>query len=483
MAGFYARPWARQEVESEGGGTERFRLLRIARHVAARSGDAGFRLSRPKRRAKCRASDLHCRNSVIAIGTGIHQNRPHTARRRERDSNRVVEAMEHKPGDSRFEAIIDRRSTDSIKWSYYDEDVLPMWVADMDFRCANPVVEALRDRVEHGIFGYPNEPEHLRGVIVDRLKHRFDWTIEAESIVFLPSVYTGFHLAAHAVTRSGDGVLITPPVYFPILAVPENVGVRGRLTELLCNDGLRYEIDFDRLERSIDGRSRLFILCNPHNPVGRVYKRSELERLAELCEKHDLVICSDEIHADFVFEGHRHVPIAALSPEVDRRTITLMSPAKSFNVAGIPFAFAVVSDPKLRERYENATMGLVPHPGAMGFTAALAAFRDGDEWLDDLVKYLQANRDVAAEFVRERLPGVAMAPLEGTYLAWLDLRNAGIDGNPYEFLLEHGRLATVDGMLFGAGGDGFVRLNLACPRETLIDGLDRIEQTLKSRRV
>ena len=391
--------------------------------------------------------------------------------------------MEHKPGDSRFDAIIDRRRTDSIKWSYYDEDVLPMWVADMDFRCANPVVEALRARVEHGVFGYAKEPEQLRDVIVDRLKRRFDWTIKAESIVFVPNVYVGFHLAAHAVTRPGDGVLITPPIYFPILSVPKNANLRGQLTEMHCDDGLRYEIDFDRLERSIDGRSRLFILCNPHNPLGRVYKRSELERLAEICETHDLIICSDEIHADFVFDGNRHVPIAALSPEIDRRTITLMSPAKSFNVAGIPFAFAVVSDPKLRERYESATMGLVPHPGAMGYTVALAAFRDGDEWLDGLVAYLQANRNFAAEFVRERLPGVAMAPLEGTYLAWLDLRGAGIDGSPHEFLLGQARLGTVDGAMFGAGGEGFVRLNLACPRETLVNGLDRLERALKSRRI
>jgi cystathionine beta-lyase len=390
--------------------------------------------------------------------------------------------MERKPGDSRFEAIIDRSHTESIKWTYYDEDVLPMWVADMDFRCADPVVAALRERTEHGIFGYPNEPPELRGVIVDRLKRRFDWSIEAESIVFIPSVYVGFHLAAHAVAQSGDGVLITPPVYFPILFVPKNVSLRGQLSELICSDGLRYEIDFDGFERSIDGRSRLFILCNPHNPIGRVYTRAELERLAEICAARDLIICSDEIHADFIYEGHRHVPIAALSPEIDRRTITLMSPAKSFNVAGIPFAFAVISDPTLRERYENANMGLVPHPGVMGYTAALAAFRDGDEWLDSLVEYLRANRDFAAEFVREKLPGIEMTPLEGTYLAWLDCRRAGIDGNPHEFLLENGRLATVDGARFGPGGEGFVRLNLACPRATLTDGLERILSALSESR-
>ncbi len=383
--------------------------------------------------------------------------------------------------NARFREHVDRRSTESIKWTYYPEDVLPMWVADMDFRCPDPIIEALRERTERGIFGYPSEPAALRGIIVDRLKRRFDWSIEAEAIVFLPSVYTGFHLAAHAVTRPGDGVLITPPVYFPILSVPKNVGLRGRLSEMACSDGLRYEIDFDGFERAIDGRSRLFIFCNPHNPIGRVYTKPELERLAEICEARDLILCSDEIHADFVYEGHRHIPIASLSPEIDRRTITLMSPAKSFNVAGIPFAFAVISDPRLRTRYEGAKMGLVPGPGVMGYIAAVAAFRDGDPWLDELVEYLRANRDVAAEFVREELPGVAMTPLEGTYLAWLDCRGAGIDGNPHELLLEKGRLATVDGAMFGPGGEGFVRLNLACPRTMLTEGLQRIRRALGSK--
>jgi cystathionine beta-lyase len=399
---------------------------------------------------------------------------------RQRADQQVESVQEEGTTGSDFDRIVPRRHTESVKWRRFDEDVLPMWVADMDFRCANPVLEALRARTEHGIFGYPGEPEELREVIVDRLKRRFDWSIEADAIVFIPNVYVGFHLAAHAVTQPGDGVLITPPVYFPILSVPENVQIRGQLSELVCSDGLRYEVDFDGFEGAIDGRSRLFILCNPHNPVGRVYTRPELEKLAEICEAHDVIICSDEIHADFVFEGHRHVPIAALSPEIDRRTITLMSPAKSFNVAGIPFAFAVISDPDLRDRYESSKMGLVPHPGVMGYTAALAAFRDGDEWLDCLIEYLQANRDFAAEFVREKLPGVAMTRLEGTYLAWLDFRRTGIDGSPHEFLLEKGRLATIEGALFGPGGEGFARLNLACPRATLVEGLERIERALVS---
>jgi len=376
--------------------------------------------------------------------------------------------------DAVFQQLTDRRRTESIKWNYYDEDVLPMWVADMDFLCPPEVTAALRQRVEHGIFGYPTEPPQLRGIIVDRLKRRYDWAIEPEWIAFIPNVFSGFHLAAHAVARPGDGVLLTPPVYFPMLLVPKNVDLRGQLVQLeKANDGT-YSVPFDRVEAAIDGRSRLFILCNPQNPVGKVYQRNELEQFAEICLKHDLVICSDEIHSDFIYDDHKHVPIAALSPKIADRTITLMSPVKSFNVAGIPFAFAVISNPGLREQYQNAGKGLVIHPSALGYTAALAAFEHCDDWSADLAKVLQANRDFAAQFIATEIPGVKMTPMEGTYLAWLDCRDAGIDGSPYDFLLEKARVATVDGARFGPGGEGFVRLNIACPRSQLQEGLKRI---------
>ena len=380
--------------------------------------------------------------------------------------------------DARFQQLIDRSSTESIKWNYYDEDVLPMWVADMDFLCPPQVIEALRKRVEHGIFGYPTEPPRMRGVIVDRLKRRYDWTIQPEWITFIPNVFAGFHLAAHAITRPGDGVLLTPPIYFPMLLVPENVELRGQLVELNRADEGTYTVPFDRIEAAIDGRSRLFILCNPHNPIGRVYQLKELEQFAEICLKHDLVICSDEIHADFIYDDHKHIPIAALSPEVADRTITLMSPVKSFNIAGIPFAFAVIPNRELRERYQNSGKGLVIHPSALGYTAAMAAFEHCDAWSADLVKVLRANRDLANQFIATEIPGVKMTPMEGTYLTWLDFRNAGIKGSPYEFLLEKARVATVDGARFGPGGEGFVRLNIACPRSRLQEGLQRIRNAL-----
>ncbi len=382
---------------------------------------------------------------------------------------------ENAPVDrARFQQLVDRRGTESIKWNRYEEDVLPMWVADMDFLCPPQVIDALRRRVDHGIFGYPTEPPRLRKVIVDRLQRRFHWTIQPEWITYLPNVYVGFHLAAHAVTRPQEAVLLTPPIYHPILSVPKNVNLLGRLVPMERSDDGTYALPYTLLEQSIDPRTKLFILCNPHNPIGKVYTKHELERLAEICLRHDLIICSDEIHADFVYDGHRHVPFASLSPEVADRTITLMSPVKTFNIAGIPFAFAVIPNATLRKQYESSGMGLVTHPSVMGFVAALAAFEHTDEWVDELLRVLQANRDQALSFMRDRIPGVSMTPMHGTYLAWLDCREAGIDGSPYEFLLEKARVATVDGALFGTGGEGFVRVNLACPQTRLLDALERI---------
>ena len=381
--------------------------------------------------------------------------------------------------DARFQQMVDRRNTESIKWNYFDEDVLPMWVADMDFLCPPPVIEALQKRVEHGIFGYPTEPPRMREVIVDRLQRRYDWTIEPEWITFIPNVFAGFHLAAHAVTRPGDGVLLTPPIYHPMLLVPSNVDLKEQLVELDRTTQGTYSVPFGRFEDAITGRSELFILCNPHNPIGKVYSRQDLEQFGEICLKHDLIICSDEIHADFVYEGHKHVPIASLSREIADRTITLMSPVKSFNVAGIPFAFAVIPNPGLRKQYQGAGKGLVVHPSAMGYVAAMAAFEHCDDWSADLLKVLQANRDFAMDFISSEIPGLQMTPMEGTYLSWLDCRDTGIEGSPYEFLLEKARVATIEGARFGPGGKGFVRLNMACPLSRLQEGLERIRDALR----
>ena len=375
-----------------------------------------------------------------------------------------------------FDRVVERRGTDSAKWGRYGEDVLPLWVADMDFPSPGPVVEALRRRVDHAVFGYGVEPPELRGVVQERLQRLYRWQVEADDLIFLPGVLVGFNLVPAAFGREGDGVLIQPPVYPPFFAVGPNVGRAIETAPLVHADG-RYEIDFDALERSITPRTRVFLLCNPHNPVGRVFTRAELERLAEVCLRHDLIICSDEIHQDFVYRGHSHVPIASLGPEVAARTVTLISPSKSFNIAGFHFAVAVASNPDVRARLKAVAAGLVPsRPGILDFVAGLAAYRHGDPWLQQLLVYLEGNRDLLVAYVRDNLPGVSMSCPEGTYLAWLDCRGMGIGEPPAGFFLREAGVALQDGAEFGAEGRGFVRLNFGCPRAILQAALDRMRE-------
>jgi len=377
-----------------------------------------------------------------------------------------------------FDQIIDRRKTESIKWRLYGDDVLPLWVADMDFRAPDPVVQALHKRVDHGIFGYSLPPDRLREVIVARLKRLYGWEVPAEALVFVPGVVTGFNMASHATVAPGDGVLVQTPVYYPILDAPANAGgIRQEMQLTHTADG-HYEIDFDAFEAAMTDRTRLFILCNPHNPVGRVFRRDELAHMAEICLHHDVTICSDEIHAELLLDGHQHTPIALLSPEIADRTITLLAPSKTFNIAGIGFSVAVVTNPELRQRFEAARQGLVPHVDLMGYTAALAAYEHGDPWLNACLGYLEENCDFLMNFVATRLPGIKMARPEGTYLAWLDCRDANISRNPQQFFLKQAKVALNDGAKFGRGGEGFVRLNFGCPRATLGEALERMARAL-----
>ncbi|HOG46970.1 MAG TPA: PatB family C-S lyase [Anaerolineae bacterium] len=377
-----------------------------------------------------------------------------------------------------FDGLIDRRGTDSVKWRLFGDDVLPMWVADMDFRSPEPVIRALCERVEHGIFGYGVEPPELREVLVQRLARLYGWAVPPEAIVFLPGVVVGLRAACRAVAAPGDGVLVQTPVYPPIWHAWRDTGLSRHEMALTRGSDGRYTIDFEALERAIDERTRIFVLCNPHNPVGRVFSAQELERMAEICLRHDVVICSDEIHGDLILSGYRHRPIASLAPEIAARAITLMAPSKTFNIAGLHCAFAVITDAGLRECFCAGQAGLVEHPSILDYAAALAAYRDGQPWLDELLPYLEANRDYLLEYVRTRLPGVSVGRPEGTYLAWLDCREAGIAGNVHEFFLQRARVAVNDGATFGPGGEGFVRLNFGCPRATLTEGLERMRAAL-----
>ena len=386
-----------------------------------------------------------------------------------------------------FDEIIDRQKSESYKWQTYAEDVLPMWVADMDFLSPPQVINALVDRSRHGIYGYPRglmgdpgELTVLRQVICERMWQRYAWNVELEDLFFIPGVVTAFNLASHAFAVPDGGVLVQTPVYPPTLHAAHTTGAISQENELIWDGERRYEIDFAGFEGSITPHTRMFLLSNPHNPVGRVFTRDELTRLAEISLRNGLLICADEIHSDLVFSGHQHFPIASIDPEIGQSTITLIAPSKTFNLAGLQFSVAIIQNAELKRRYLAARKGLVPWVNLMGLIAAQEAYQHGQEWLDQLLIYLEQNRDIMVRFIQEQIPQIRMPVPEGTYLAWLDCSKAGIPGDPYEFFIHQGHVALNRGTTFGKGGEGFVRLNFGCPRSTLVDGLNRIRSALQN---
>ena len=378
-----------------------------------------------------------------------------------------------------FDRVVDRRSTDSNKWRKFPADVLPLWVADMDFPSPPAVVRALHARVEHGFFGYLTEHNDLPEVVAERVAKRYGWRVNPEAVVTLPGVIAGFNQALRALTAPGDGMLIQTPVYPPILRSAGNHGLRRDEHPLTRGADGRYTVDLDAFAAALRETTRVFLLCNPHNPVGRLYGRAELEGMAAACLRRDTVIVADEIHCDLLLDGRQHAPVASLAPEIEQRTITLMAPSKTFNLPGLKCAVAIIPNAALRERFLAAAGDLVPKINVLGCTAAVAAYREGDAWLEALLGYLKANRDFLVQQVRATLPGVAVAPAEATYLAWLDCRGSARAGrDPYTFFLERARVALNDGVTFGPGGAGFARMNFGCPRALLAQGLERMRAAL-----
>lgn len=379
-----------------------------------------------------------------------------------------------------FDRLPARRDSDSNKWRKFPADVLPLWVADMDFASPPAVVAALRARVEHGFFGYLVERPELQEVVAERVGKRYGWRVEPEAVMPLPGVIAGFNLALRALTQPGDGLLVQTPVYPPILRAAGNHGLTRDGHALTRGGDGRYTVDPETFATAIQPRTRAFLLCNPHNPVGRLFGRLELEAMAEACLRRELWIVADEIHCDLLFDGRQHVPMATLAPEVEQRTVTLIAPSKTFNVPGLKCAVAVVPNAALRARLAAAVSDLVPKINVLGHTAAVAAYREGDDWLEALLRYLQANRDFLVREVAARLPGVRVTPPEATYLAWLDCRETGL-ADPYAFFLSEAKVALNDGTSFGPGGEGFVRLNFGCPRALLGDALGRMAGALAAR--
>ncbi len=377
-----------------------------------------------------------------------------------------------------FDQIIERRGTDSIKWNYYDEDVLPLWIADMDFRSPEPVINALHERVEHGIFGYGCPPEGLMDAIISHLGDRQNWRVTEEDISFISGVVMGFNHAIYSLTQPGDKVLIQTPVYPPFLMAPGLAGRERVENELVHSEDGHYEIDFDDFEGQCASGVKLFILCNPHNPVGRVFKREELTRMAEICLRYGVTICSDEIHADLIFSGCQHIPTASLSQEVSDITVTYFAPSKTFNIAGFSTSVYIAQNEDMRKALSKSMPMLLGHPNILGLYAARAAYQLGRPWLDELLHYLESNRDYLVETVKNKLPGVKIWKPQGTYLGWLDCRDLGLETSPHLFFLEKAKVGLNKGENFGKPGRGFVRLNFGCPRALLEEGLDRMKAAL-----
>ena len=380
-----------------------------------------------------------------------------------------------------FDTPISRLDTGSSKWTAYPPDVLPLWVADMDFAVAPAILDALDRRIRHPVFGYAVPTLALRETIVAEMRDRYGWTIGPDDIVLLPGVEPGFNMALRALCAPGDGVTVFLPVYRPLHVAPSQWNLL-RIDEVLRPDASgTYVADIDSVKASL-GRSKALLFCNPHNPVGKVFTRREIENVAQVCLSSGTAIISDEIHCDLLFDGRVHVPIATLGRDVADRCITLMSASKTYNIAGLKTAFAIVTNPALRQRFVAMRGGMVDSVNAIGLEATRAAYAGARQWREALLAYLQGNRDYLLAGIRTRLPGITMHRPEGTFLAWLDCSALRLGEPAYDFFLKRAKVVFSPGGDFGLPGDAFVRLNFGCARSVLEAALGRMEASLAERR-
>ncbi len=382
-----------------------------------------------------------------------------------------------------FDTPHDRRGTDSQKWQKYaGRDVLPMWVADMDFETAPVIVEALQARVSQGIFGYSRPVKSTVDAVVGALSSRYRWRVDPPWIVWLPGLVCGLNAAVRAFAEEGDEILSLSPIYPPFTTAPRNAGrVPVNVPLALDSAAGRWEIDWDGLERAVTPRSRMLLFCHPHNPVARVWSQEEVARIAEFCARHNLVLCSDEIHCDLILKpGSAHATLGVAAPESAALSLTFMAPSKAFNIPGLGTSFAIIPDPALRARYNRACAGIVAEVNALGYVACEAAYRAGWPWLEALVAYLRGNRDLLADFISREVPGVRIeAPIEATYLAWLNVSALGLE-NPVRHF-ESGGVGLSDGVPFGARPGTHVRINFGCPRSTLTEALSRMRAAVRAK--
>lgn len=374
-----------------------------------------------------------------------------------------------------FDRVVERSGTGSLKWDRYrGRDVLPLWVADMDFESPPEVIAALRARAEHGVFGYTIPYAEVVDEVLAYLKRRHEISADPNWLVWLPGLVPALNLLCRAFCAPGEAVMTCTPVYPPFLSAPLNQE-RKRIAVPLQADGDAWRFDRAAIERAVTRETRLFILCQPHNPIGRVWRRAEVEWLLEFCERHDLILVSDEIHCDLILdEDVPWTPTLALGERAAARTITLHSPSKTYNLPGLACAYAVIPDDALRAKFQRACRGIITEINAFGYAGCAAAYRHGEPWRQALLEYLRKNRDLLYSFLRERLPEIGIRPMEATYLAWLDVRNLKTD-HPHRFFEEAG-VGLSNGVDFGA--PGFLRLNFGCPRSRLEQALERMEHAV-----
>jgi cystathionine beta-lyase len=382
-----------------------------------------------------------------------------------------------------FDFTPNRRNPNVLnKWTYYPKDILPMWVADMDFPSPKPILDELQQAAAQGVLGYELMSKSLKETIAARMDSLYQWKIQPGSVIAVPGVVSGLNVAARAFGSSKKGMLVQPPVYNEFHAVKDNLGIPqldAPLVKRVDGNLLRYEIDWDIFKRRAK-KAGIFLLCNPHNPLGIVFSRKDLLRMAEICIENDLLIVSDEIHSEILLDGNRFTPIAKLSREIANRTITLVAASKAFNVPGLLCGFAIIPNRDLFRRYSKEVERQRLHVNSMGLHAARVAFSGMcDGWLRSLRKYLAGNREFLVEYVTQHMPDVRMTKPQATYLAWLDFTELKLKKSPFDFFMKKAKVGLSDGKIFGAGGEGHVRLNFGTSRKRLEEGLRRMSRALK----
>ncbi|HBH13768.1 MAG: Aminotransferase, classes I and II [Clostridiales bacterium 38_11] len=386
-----------------------------------------------------------------------------------------------------FDTFVDRDNTNSIKWNYAKEyvgveDVLPMWVADMDFETAPEIKQAIIDRAKHGIYGYTKRSEGYYQSVIDWSQKRFNWKIEKSWITHSSGVVNALFTTLRALTDQNDGVMIQPPVYHPFYRAIETCGCRLVLNPLEIVNG-RFVVNLEDFEKKlIEEKVKIFVLCNPHNPTGRVFKMDELTAMGELCIKHNVLVISDEIHADLVYKRYRHIPFASISEEFANNSITCTAPSKTFNLAGLYTSNIIIPNESFMKKYQDSCEKAdINSFNIFGAIACEAGYRFGEEWLEQLMDYIESNKNFVTGYIRERLPQLKVFEPEGTYLMWLDCNDLGMTKEQLEqFMVEKARLWVNQGHIFGKEGEGFVRMNLACQRATVIEAMTRLEAAIKN---